>query len=198
MSDADADPVMLSESLDGEVVEVCIPRRKLENEAWKGKDDPRANRSTLTIEGRVRATMCGLRMTADDWHAGELDCDPLRAEEGEGAVNVDIFVDPDVKYGVVGFLSSDEVSCGDLATHRPLFAAHVSYELSESPGLGSAKTNATNAGAAVSTFYYGNSVSPVGPTDGGAVCLHRPLYWYREGRAGFVRGRLTPKRCPPA
>lgn len=198
LSDADADPVMLSESLDEEVVEVCIPPRKLENKAWKGKDDPRANRSALTIEGRVRATMCGPRMTAADWHAGELDCDPLHAQEGGDAVDVDIFVDPDVKYGVVGFLSSDDVSCGGLATQKPLFAAHVSYEFSESPGVGSAETNAANAGAVVSTFYYGNSVSPVGPTAGGAVCLHRPLYWYREGRAGFVRGELTPKRCPPA
>ena len=197
LSDADADPVMLSDSLDGEVVEVCIPRRKIENKAWRGKDDPRANRSTLVIEGRVRATMCGPRMTADDWHAGELGCDSIRSQEGDSRVDVDIFVDPDVEYGVIGFLSSDEVNCDDLTTRRPLFAAHVSYEFSESPGLGSAETNAANAGAIVSTSYYGNSVSPVGPAAGGAVCLHRPLYWYREGRVGFVRGELTPKRCPP-
>lgn len=194
---SDSPPVLLSESLTEDVLEVCIPPLKLENTAWKGKDDLRGNRSAMSVKGLVKATMCGPRISADSWRAGEMTCDPLTAAEDGASVEVDTFVDPEQKYGVIGFLRSDKITCESLLEDpEPLFSAHVSFDWTETPTVGVAETNTTDAGSKITNSFFGNSISPLGPRDDGKICLHRPLYWYREGRVGFVRGTLKPKQCP--
>ncbi len=192
----ESQPVLLSESVSGDTVEACLPQLRVENTLWKGKDDLRGNRTTMTIEGTVRAKMCGSRITNDAWHAGNLECDPYYAEEAGAPIELDLFVDHEQEFGLIGFRQDTAATCESLTSHgMPFISTKILFEVSDDPDVGIASTNTSDDGADVSNSFFGNSISPLGPRAERSMCLHRPLYWYREGRVGFVHGTLVPKRC---
>ncbi|MEM6295049.1 MAG: hypothetical protein AAGA54_27505 [Myxococcota bacterium] len=193
----EAQPVLLSDSASGDTVEVCLPPLRVENTFWKGKDDLRANRTTMTLEGTLRATTCGPRISNTAWHAGDLECDPYSAQEAGSPIDLDLFVDPEQEFGIIGFRREAGVTCESVRVQdTPFFSTKVLFEASDDPDVGIANTVTTDNGADVSNGFFGNSISPFGPREEGKMCLHRPLYWYSEGRTGFVRGSLVPHRCP--
>lgn len=192
----ESQPVLLSGSVSGDTVEACLPPLRVENTRWKGKDDPRGNRTTMTIEGTVRAKMCGPRISNDAWRAGDLECDPYAAEEAGVPIDLDLFVDPERDSGIVGFPAEAGVTCETLKSQSsPLLAVHIPFETTETAKVGIAETQTTDGGAEVHIGFFGNSIAPLGPPAEGKMSLHRPLYWYREGRVGSVRGDLVSERC---
>lgn len=188
-------PVMLSGSLSGDTVEVCIPERHTITVDAESADAPQ---QTLSVKGLIRAQRCGTASSVADWHAGKVDCDGFNAQEAGVSLDVDIFVDDETAHGVVGYRSADGITCEDLASHpTPLFSAEkwVVSEDDEKP-RGRAISFSTNEGHRIHGELAGAIVSPMEPNTDGALCLHHPLYWYEEGRLGFVRGKLAPKKCP--
>ena len=187
-------PVMISERLSGDTVEVCIPEQRTITVNAEAADAPQ---QTLTVKGLIRAQRCGTAFSIAEWHAGEVECDGFNAQESGVSLDVDIFADDDTAYGVVGYRSSDGITCEDLAAHpKPLFSAEkwvVSND--DDKPRGRASSFSTTEGHRIHGELAGTVVSPVGPKTDGTLCLHHPLYWYEKGRFGFVRGKLTPKNC---
>ena len=195
-STPESQPVLLSDSISDDIIEVCIPPQRIKSRFRKGRDNLRTHRSEITIEGTVHAKMCGPRMSNETWHEGNLDCDPFYAEESGKTIKIDLFVDPEEEFGIIGFRQESLVTCDSLADQdRPLISTRVRFGMPDVRDIGIADSNATDGESVVSNGFVGNSISPLGPRAERRMCLHRPLYWHRQGKTGFMRGTLDPRFC---
>ena len=180
--------------LSGDAVEVCIPEQHTITDDTKSADSPE---HTLTVKGLIRAQRCGTAFSIAEWHAGNVECDGFNAQESGISLDVDIFVDNETAHGIVGYRSTDGITCEDLPDHpKPLFSAEKwTVSVDDDKPRGRATSFSTTEGHRIHGELAGTIVSPVGANADGAFCLHHPLYWYEEGRLGFVRGKLAPKNC---
>jgi hypothetical protein len=183
------------ELLASETLEVCIPQEKtIQTSPW-GDDEKHV--SELTIRGLIRAKMCGEETTPKAWHSGELECDAVEAQEGGQPIELEFFRRPKPARSLVGFRKSDGIGCDDVEyQRRPLVEARVLGDEDALP-VGYTTSFTTDRGVRLANRTQGNFISPVGPEEGGAICLHHPVYWYQDGKIGVVRGLLTPTVCPP-